>query len=205
MFHFLFLTRPKLLRRFVRPLFAALPLRFHRRHLRARFLLSLVSPPSRHRAERPSSQYRHHGMFVPRRTKIFRGGPSSHALGRRIARPAPGRSNVWRGDKILATVEIAKETPLYAPDLRGISLENANLAGADLRHANLAGVSLRGARLREAILDHANLESADLTYTDLTGATLNNTNLDGTIFYPCQMPKRAGALYGAKFSPSSEV
>jgi hypothetical protein len=29
--------------------------------------------------------------------------------------------------------------------------------------------------------------------------------LDGTTFYPCQMPKFAGALYGSKFAPGSEV
>jgi len=31
----------------------------------------------------------------------------------------------WRSDKILATVELAKETLHYSPDLRGVSLENA--------------------------------------------------------------------------------
>jgi uncharacterized protein YjbI with pentapeptide repeats len=59
-------------------------------------------------------------------------------------------------NQILHTVEIAKETPLYAPDLRGISLETAQLNGADLRNANLSGVCLRGARLREAMLEYAN-------------------------------------------------
>jgi pentapeptide repeat protein len=111
----------------------------------------------------------------------------------------------WLSGQILHTVEIPKETPLYAPDLRGISLENAQLNGADLRYANLAGVCLRGARLREAILDHANLSGADLSYTDLTGATLKEANLNQAIFYPCQMPKRGGALWGAKFSPDSEA
>jgi hypothetical protein len=111
----------------------------------------------------------------------------------------------WRTDQILHTVEIAKETPSYVPDLRGVSLENAILNGADLRSANLAGVCLRGAKLREAILDNANLCGADLSYSDLTGATLNGANLDGTIFYPCQMPKSAGALHGAKFASGSEV
>ena len=51
----------------------------------------------------------------------------------------------WPTGQIPHTVEIAKETPLYAPDLRGISLENVQPDGADLRHANLSGVSLRGA------------------------------------------------------------
>jgi Pentapeptide repeats (8 copies) len=111
----------------------------------------------------------------------------------------------WRSDRILATVELAKETPDYSPDLRGISLENAQLNGADLRHANLAGVCLRGAKLREAILDHANLSLADLSYSDLTGASLREANLHGAIFYPCQMPKRAGALWGTKFSSDSEA
>jgi hypothetical protein len=36
------------------------------------------------------------------------------------------------GGCILHTVEITRETLLYAPDLRGISLENAELNGADL-------------------------------------------------------------------------
>lgn len=111
----------------------------------------------------------------------------------------------WRTDQILHTVEIVGETSFCAPDLRGVSLENAQLNGADLRHANLAGVCLRGARLREAMLEYANLSLADLSYSDLTGASLREANLHGTIFYPCQMPKRAGALWGTKFSSDSEA
>lgn len=109
----------------------------------------------------------------------------------------------WRCGQILHTVEIANETPLYGPDLRGVSLENANLVGADLRNANLSGVCLRGARLRGAILDHANLSGADLTYADLSGATLREANLNGTSFYPAETNR--AHFYGAKFSPDSEA
>ena len=109
----------------------------------------------------------------------------------------------WLSGQILHTVEIAKETPPYAPDLRGISLENAQLNGADLRHANLSGVCLRGARLREATLDHADLSGADLSYCDLRGAHLENANLCGAVLYPAETMK--AKFYGAKFAPDSDV
>ena len=109
----------------------------------------------------------------------------------------------WLSGQILHTVEIARETPHYSPDLRGVSLENAQLNGADLRHANLAGVCLRGARLREAILDHADLSGADLSYCDLRGAHLENANLVGTILYPAETIK--AKFYGAKFLPGSDA
>ena len=109
----------------------------------------------------------------------------------------------WRSDQILHTVDIAKETPHYSPDLRGVSLENAQLNGADLRYANLAGVCLRGARLREAILDHADLSGADLSYCDLRGAHLENANLNGTILYPAETI--GSKFYGAKFLPGSDA
>ena len=105
--------------------------------------------------------------------------------------------------RILQTVEIAGDTPLYAPDLRGISLENAILNGANLRWANLAGVCLRGARLRDADLSHANLSGADLSYTDLTGASLRDAHLRGTVLYPAET---IGAkFYGAKFSANDDA
>ena len=67
--------------------------------------------------------------------------------------------------RVLHLVEVGdREIELYAPDLRGVSLENAQLNGADLRYANLSGVCLRGARLREAMLEYADLSGADLTY-----------------------------------------
>jgi uncharacterized protein YjbI with pentapeptide repeats len=109
----------------------------------------------------------------------------------------------FSGSRILHTVEIAGETPLYAPDLRGISLENAHLNGADLRFANLSGVCLRGARLRETILDHSNLSGADLSYTDLSGASLREADLRGTVLYPAET---SGAkFYGSKISASDDA
>jgi hypothetical protein len=109
----------------------------------------------------------------------------------------------WLSGQILHTVEIAKETPPHAPDLRSVSLENAQLNGADLRHANLSGVCLRGARLREAMLEYANLSGADLSYCDLRGAHLENANLVGAILYPAET---IGArFYGAKFDPGSDA
>jgi hypothetical protein len=109
----------------------------------------------------------------------------------------------WLSGQILHTVEIPKETPSYAPDLLGISLENAQLNGADLRHANLSGVCLRGARLREAMLEYANLSGADLSYSDLRGAHLENANLNGTILYPAETIN--AKFYGAKFLPGSDA
>jgi len=107
------------------------------------------------------------------------------------------------GGCILHTVEIARETPLYAPDLRGISLENAELNGADLCHANLSGVCLRGARLREATLDHAKLSGADLSYCDLSGASLREADLRGTVLYPAET---IGAkFHGAKFLANDDA
>src|ERR1700687_83896 len=105
--------------------------------------------------------------------------------------------------RILQSIEIVGEIPLYAPDLRGVSLENANLVGADLRNANLSGVCLRGARLREADLSYADLSGADLSYCDLRGAHLENANLSGTILYPAETIK--AKFYGAKFAPDSDV
>jgi uncharacterized protein YjbI with pentapeptide repeats len=106
--------------------------------------------------------------------------------------------------KVLHTVDAGdRPIELYAPDLRGVSLENANLVGADLRHANLAGVCLRGARLREADLSYANLGGADLSYSDLRGARLENANLMGTLLYPAET---IGAkFYGAKFASGSDA
>ena len=109
----------------------------------------------------------------------------------------------FSGARILHTVEITRETLLYAPDLRGVSLENAQLNGADLRHANLSGVCLRGARLREAVLDHANLSGADLTYTDLSSASLREANLFGTVIYPAET--MGVNFYGAKFSANDDA
>jgi uncharacterized protein YjbI with pentapeptide repeats len=109
----------------------------------------------------------------------------------------------FSGSRILHTVEITRETLLYAPDLRGVSLENAQLNGADLRYANLSGVCLRGARLRGALLDHANFSGADLSYCDLSGASLREANLYGTVLYPAET---IGAkFYGAKFSTNDDA
>jgi hypothetical protein len=104
----------------------------------------------------------------------------------------------------LHLVEVGdREIELYAPDLRGVSLENAQLNGADLRHANLSGVCLRGARLREAMLEYADLSGADLSYCDLRGAHLENANLVGAILYPAETIK--AKFYGAKFLPDSDA
>ena len=109
----------------------------------------------------------------------------------------------YSGRRILHTVEIAGETPLYAPDLRGVSLENVQLDGANLRHANLSGVCLRGARLRGAFLDHDNLSGADLTYCDLAGASMREADLRGAILFPAET---IGAnFYGAKFEGDSDA
>jgi hypothetical protein len=118
-------------------------------------------------------------------------------------RPTKFHVRAWLGGEILHTVEIAGATLLYAPDLRGISLENARLNGADLRHANLSGVCLRGARLREADLSYADLSGADLSYCDLRGAHLENANLNGTILYPAETIK--AKFYGSKFLPGSDA
>jgi hypothetical protein len=108
------------------------------------------------------------------------------------------------GRTAIHEVEVGdRKIELYAPDLRGVSLENAQLNGADLRYANLSGVSLRGARLRGAILDHSNLSGADLSYTDLSGASMREANLNGTLFYPAETNR--AHFYGAKFSPDSDA
>ena len=117
--------------------------------------------------------------------------------------PAKFHIRAWLSGQILHTVEIAGETPLYAPDLRGISLENAQLNGADLRNANLSRVCLRGACLREADLSHANLSGADLSYADLTGASLREANLAGTVLYPAETIR--AKFCGAKFTSDSDA
>jgi len=47
------------------------------------------------------------------------------------------------GRTVIHEVDVGdRKIELHAPDLRGISLENAPLNGADLRNANLSGVCL---------------------------------------------------------------
>jgi Pentapeptide repeats (8 copies) len=108
------------------------------------------------------------------------------------------------GQPVFHEVEIGdRKIEVHAPDLRGVSLENAWLNGADLRCANLVGACLRGARLREADLSHADLSGADLSYCDLRGAHFENANLVGTILYPAET---IGAkFYGAKFTSDSDA
>jgi hypothetical protein len=109
----------------------------------------------------------------------------------------------WRSDKILATVEIPKETPLYAPDLRGVDLTNAWLRGADLSGANLEGAILLGADLTEACLRNANLRNADARYCDFTRADLREANLENIDVYPSQFFKTH--FWGAQMTPGSDV
>ena len=114
----------------------------------------------------------------------------SDILGRRI------KHNVDLGDRA---------SPLFPADLRGVDLTNANLRGTDLQSANLEGAILTGADLRDANLRGANLGNANLTYSNLWGADLRDTNCDGTKFYPCQMPKHAGKLWGAKITETTDL
>ena len=86
----------------------------------------------------------------------------------------------------------------FVPDLRGASLQHANLArmkwdramfsNADLSYSNLYRTSLkkailRGAKVPSAMLNETDLSGAMLADADLSGAILENTNLSGARFY----------------------
>jgi uncharacterized protein YjbI with pentapeptide repeats len=66
---------------------------------------------------------------------------------------------------------------VFVDDLRGISLNGAELPHANLSYACLQGADLFGANLQGADLTEANLDSAYLRRTDLTGARLGRANL----------------------------
>jgi uncharacterized protein YjbI with pentapeptide repeats len=68
---------------------------------------------------------------------------------------------------------------VFGDDLRGISLNGAELRRADLSYAYLQGAYLFGAVLEGADLTEANLEGAYLRGTDLTGARFGRANLAG--------------------------
>jgi uncharacterized protein YjbI with pentapeptide repeats len=59
--------------------------------------------------------------------------------------------------------------------------------------------------LRKANLRDTDLRNADLAYSNLSGADLQDTNLDRTKFYPCQIPKDAGKLWGANVTPTIDI
>jgi len=66
---------------------------------------------------------------------------------------------------------------VFVDDLRGISLNGAELRRANLSYAYLQGADLFGAILEGADLTEANLDSAYLRGADLTGARLGRANL----------------------------
>jgi uncharacterized protein YjbI with pentapeptide repeats len=68
---------------------------------------------------------------------------------------------------------------LHRANLHGATLQDANLGGANLRHAILSRAYLSAAHLCEADLSFANLSGADLSEADLTGADLIQANLCG--------------------------
>lgn len=66
-----------------------------------------------------------------------------------------------------------------AEELRGVSLEEADLRGEKLDGIELPGLCLRGANLQGASLTSANLEGATLAGCQLGGARLQRANLRG--------------------------
>ncbi len=76
---------------------------------------------------------------------------------------------------------------VFVDDLRGISLNGAELRGANLSYAYLQGADLFGAILQGADLTEANLDSAYLRGTDLTDARLGRANLAGATLESAKM------------------
>ena len=111
--------------------------------------------------------------------------------------------NVLRSASVLIyTFSLVNNTPLCAPNCRGVDLSGrdlsgADLSGADLIFANLSGANLsdanlrnsimRGARLNRANLSRANLSKADLRtaygiYVNLSNAIMTEANMEGSRF-----------------------
>ena len=109
----------------------------------------------------------------------------------------------WTTDQVYAVVAalaagavlpefVAKVPPsgggmVFVDDLRGISLNGAELRRANLSYAYLQGADLFGAILQGADLTEANLEDANLRGTDLTGARFVRANLVGATFESAKM------------------
>jgi hypothetical protein len=97
---------------------------------------------------------------------------------------------------------------VFVDDLRGISLNGAELRRANFSYAYLQGADLFGAILQGADLTEANLDSANLRGTDLTGARFVRANLAGATFESAKMPDvdLAGAdLRNANLSSATMV
>jgi hypothetical protein len=87
---------------------------------------------------------------------------------------------------------VAKVPPVgggmvFVKDLRGISLNGAELQHVNLSYAYLQGADLFGAILQGADLTEANLDSAYLRGADLTGARLRRANLFGAVLESAKM------------------
>lgn len=89
--------------------------------------------------------------------------------------------------EFVAKVPPAGGGMVFVDDLRGISLNGAELRRANLSYAYLQGADLFGAILQGADLTEANLDSANLRVTDLTGARLGRANLTGATLESAKM------------------
>lgn len=83
-------------------------------------------------------------------------------------------------------------------NLRGCSLDFADLFNAEMADADLGGASLRRADLRYAILSYASLVEADLEDADLRGSELTNAFLQGANLRGSDL--RDASLRGARLS-----
>jgi hypothetical protein len=89
--------------------------------------------------------------------------------------------------EFVAKVPPAGGGMVFVDDLRGISLNGAELRRANLSYAYLQGADLFGAILQGADLTEADLEGAYLRGTDLTGARLGRANLGGATLESAKM------------------
>ncbi len=104
-----------------------------------------------------------------------------------------GRWTSDQVDSVMASLKAGTGLPAFVPrvppshdgviafvdDLRGISLNGAEIPNASLSYAYLQGVDFLGAVLQNADLTEANLEGAYLRSADLTSARMSRASLRG--------------------------
>jgi uncharacterized protein YjbI with pentapeptide repeats len=77
--------------------------------------------------------------------------------------------------------DLSRQLSRFCANLKGSSLDNAQLDEMTARGVDFTGCSMRGARLRNADFTGANFADANLDGADLSGSELAGVNLQGAI------------------------
>jgi uncharacterized protein YjbI with pentapeptide repeats len=96
-----------------------------------------------------------------------------------------------------------KGVSLQFANVYGSTLMDADLSNSDLSHCRLKGTSLRNANFEDCNLEYSFLDRADLEYANLTGASLKYANCTGADFQYAIL-KRANLYMVKDLHPSSE-